>query len=303
MHGSFVVFATVDQGRGGHGEALSLRPAVVGAPGQLDCLPGEARTSLVVVLARAQPREVSESARCLAPTVQVPRGGDDLLEGCARGAVVACSHLLAPQDEQCADSGPRVDGVSLRERALEPDADLAAPRCGGPVGAQRGGDAEPEVDVVVQRICERGTQVLVLDRQLAHGCDPVRADELRADALRQRGEAGRVFGAEVGCLQLERVLAHRVEHAKARYPDPRLLSPQEIRVEERGQRLELRVTDDLGGFERAPACEHRQVTQESLGRSVQELVAPVDRGAQRLLPGRNVAGAAGQNSEGLLQSR
>ena len=54
-------------------------------------------------------------------------------------------------------------------------------------------------------------------------------------------------------------------------------------VHERLERVEIGVRDLLGRLERAAAAEDRQAREEQLLLLAEQLVAPLDRGAQRAL--------------------
>ena len=68
--------------------------------------------------------------------------------------------------------------------------------------------------------------------------------------------------------------------------DPKALGAvaDEVLVDERLQQVELRLGDLLGGIERAAAGEHGQPREERLFPFVEQLVAPLEGRAQRLLP-------------------
>ena len=60
--------------------------------------------------------------------------------------------------------------------------------------------------------------------------------------------------------------------------------------------------DRLGGFERPAAGEHRESLKNPLLRIGQQLVAPVNGGAQRLLTRQRCAVPARQESEALIET-
>jgi len=85
-------------------------------------------------------------------------------------------------------------------------------------------------------------------------------------------------------------VANRLEHQEAG-----IASPQEVVVDERGQRVEARVANLLGGLERAAACEDAKAVEGEALVLSQQVVAPADRRRERPLAGRSVSRAcAGQ---------
>ena len=69
---------------------------------------------------------------------------------------------------------------------------------------------------------------------------------------------------------------------------------KEALLDERLQRVEVGVCHLLGGFECAAASEDGEAGEELLLLAGEELVAPLDRGSQRLLAGIGVAAALEQ---------
>src|SRR5436853_7264718 len=74
------------------------------------------------------------------------------------------------------------------------------------------------------------------------------------------------------------VLADRLEH-----PEPLARVANEAFVDKRLQRVELSISDLLVSFERAAAAEDGDPGKEPPLGLVEQLVAPFDRGAERLL--------------------
>ena len=64
-----------------------------------------------------------------------------------------------------------------------------------------------------------------------------------------------------------------------------------------------RIADGLGALERPRSGEHREAPEQALLGVGQQLVAPVDRLAQRLLPDRQIAAAADEQREPALEAR
>ena len=99
-----------------------------------------------------------------------------------------------------------------------------------------------------------------------------------------------------------RVLADRLQH-----PEPAPLTPRldESFVDERLELVEDVLAgvgaDDLDVRECAPSSEDRYAPKQALLRLVEQRVAPVDRGAQRLLPLGSVARARREHVEGVVE--
>jgi hypothetical protein len=72
-------------------------------------------------------------------------------------------------------------------------------------------------------------------------------------------------------------------------------------VQDRRVRVAVGVADGLGGRQRAAAGEHSQPGQQPLLGRIQQVVAPVQGGPQRLLAGRQVTGPPGQQLQAVLQ--
>ena len=92
---------------------------------------------------------------------------------------------------------------------------------------------------------------------------------------------------------LERILADRVEHAEAAAAPP----PNQALLDERLEDVELGVAYGLRRVERKAAGEHRQPPEELLLVRLEQLVAPLDRRAQRALARRGVARGAGEERQ------
>ena len=109
---------------------------------------------------------------------------------------------------------------------------------------------------------------------------------------------------------LPSVLAERLEHDEARVAVVGHALDEQAVVDERGDAVEdvdaevlAGVADGLGRLERAAAGEDREAPEQRLLGRRQQVVAPVDRAAQRLLALRQVARAAGQQLEPPFDAR
>ena len=104
---------------------------------------------------------------------------------------------------------------------------------------------------------------------------------------------------------LERVRADRLQHREARLAVGLFLLAEQAVVDQRREPGEdvLAAADGLGGVERAAAGEDGEAREERLLVRAEQVVAPVDRRAERLLAGGQVARAAGEEVEALLEPR
>ena len=127
------------------------------------------------------------------------------------------------------------------------------------------------------------------------------AGQLRLGALGETDEVQRVQVAPlvVGGRQLAGVLADQVEQPVA-VASP----PHHARVDERGQMLDCRplTADGERRLGREAAAEDRQAAQQVPCRGLEQLVAPVERGAHRPLTRRLVACPAGEHVETRVQA-
>ena len=98
------------------------------------------------------------------------------------------------------------------------------------------------------------------------------------------------------CEPLGGKLADRLQH-----PEPIAGSSYETLVHERAEHVDPGVADDFRRLERAAADEHRKTCEERLLVPREEVVRPLDRRAQRLLPGIGVA-APSQHVQPLRQT-
>src|SRR5262245_13735273 len=88
---------------------------------------------------------------------------------------------------------------------------------------------------------------------------------------------------------LVRVLADDLEHREAI-----ATASHEALVDERAEILERRVADRFRGSECPASGEDAEPREQLLGARLEQVVAPVERHAQRLLMLRRVAAPAGQ---------
>ena len=106
---------------------------------------------------------------------------------------------------------------------------------------------------------------------------------------------------------IEGVLLDRLEHREARTPDRTLAPPQETRVRKRRQPLDHPCAvlsfrrDRLGGVEGAAPRKDGETREQNLVGGIEELVAPVDGPAQRLVARGKIAPAAGQQLQSVLE--
>ena len=90
--------------------------------------------------------------------------------------------------------------------------------------------------------------------------------------------------------QLDRELPDRVEHPEA----PAAPAPHEALHDQGLQAVELRIADRLGRLEREASLEDREAAEGSCSSGPEQLVAPLERRAQRALALGSVARAGGR---------
>ena len=189
--------------------------------------------------------------------------------------------------------GARVHHQVEGELAVEvPQERPVAP--GGGREAQRGA-----------RVSFLGRDALPPDRPLRVSRDgPLRGPEEIAHPARV-ARAGVLVLAGLG-QAFERELAHGLEQVKAR--DPVLLAAgEEALVGQRRQavqRVDAGVRGDLGGRLLGEAArEHAEPSEERLLVGPQQIVAPGERGAQRLLAGGQIAPLAREQGQRSIEAR
>ena len=145
----------------------------------------------------------------------------------------------------------------------------------------------------------------------------LRSHQVRLGLL---GKCQEVFGMATleggqltaGLQLLKGVLPDRLQHREARLALGGLLRAEEALFDQRAHAIEDvgfrilgvgegRVVHSFPSTEGESADEDRQATEQSLLGLGQEVVAPGDRGAERLLTDGNVPGATGQKLEAMLQ--
>ena len=182
----------------------------------------------------------------------------------------------------------------------------------GPERGHRGGQPQRGAWVMLAVPAERRADVVVLD---ADPLQPLLSGQarVRAAAGLHQGQERRGVGA-AGPLRLRhrrqalgRVLADRLQHRVTHQPRARHL-PQQALVDQLRHAVEHRQADvhrgvayHLDDLQAGAPGEHRARGEEPPGSLGQQRVAPGDRGAQRLLPVRQVAAAAGQQAQRMVQ--
>ena len=187
---------------------------------------------------------------------------------------------------------------------------LAALRVGStqlPVAPERGADPQTDIRLVFfGGPCHRRTQVV------AFGVEPLEPDQLlwseqrRLGLLREREIEARVAPLHRLTVALRqsfgRVLADRLEHPEAWLAGGHVLRPEQAVVEQRfdtRDHVDLEVTGDRSStVQREAADEDAEAREESLLLRAEEVVTPLDRGAQRPVPpGQACAGLGPQDLE------
>ena len=122
--------------------------------------------------------------------------------------------------------------------------------------------------------------------------------------MRQADDIPVAAGVEL----LQGELADRLQHPEARLPLSTLGLANEALVDERGERGKnvepvAGCISGLGRLQRPAAGEDRQPAKQRLLAGREQVVAPGDGVAQRLLARGQVAGAAGQQRQAPVQPR
>ncbi len=146
--------------------------------------------------------------------------------------------------------------------------------------------------------------MVALEREQIH----VALAPVARDLLGDREEVLRVPAPDLlrlaaGFEALEGVGADRLQHREARLAVGLFLLAEHVVVDQRreaGQET-LVTADGLGGGERAAAGEDGEAREECLLVRAEQVVAPVDRRAERLLARGHVPWAAGEEVEALLE--
>ena len=252
-----------------------------------------------------------------------------LVEG--RGGRVLVAQLAVVGDRRCGAPQVRASASPLRSESPAP-ASSASTRSGGALGRgdqrrvepavalgevaavqpeapQRRGQAQGRLRIAAQREGQRRAQVVVLGLQraqraaraggervvlLGQGQAPVEVAHGRPLVLARRVEA------------LGGVLADGVEQAEA---PARSTTTSDLSTS-RASRSTISPPGDgaagahlLGGLQREAAGEDGQAAEEHALLAGEQVVAPLDRGAQRLLARARRAAAAGEDVEAVVQAR
>ena len=131
----------------------------------------------------------------------------------------------------------------------------------------------------------------------------------RLGLLRERDEvlempAARLVALARRAQPLDGVVAHELEQHEARLVG--LALRHEALVDERRKPFQDRAVDSAHGFgrrERAPTGEHAELREEPLRAGLEQVIAPVERHAQRLLVSRSVAAPAREELEAVAEPR
>src|SRR5262249_6613095 len=147
------------------------------------------------------------------------------------------------------------------------DSDVAGQ--GRLAGVERPIDRTPQVVRLRKRQLEPLAELLPLDNQVGgFGDGEEELGATPADLVR--------FGALVEPLRC--VLADRLEH-----PEALVRIPEQALLDERLERLDVRVAHPLGGVQRATAREDTEAPEEALLAGSEKIVAPFECRPQRRL--------------------
>ncbi len=271
------------------------------------------RAGKVSLLVRDAP-EIAERGRDAFAVADLAAKREALLVRCSRGDVVA---LLAREDAGAALRARPGGGRSVgrgREHGgvpVPPFGRIAAHR---PEPPERPGEQEAAHRITVsgRGPRQRQTQIVVLLFEAVEPCLLIGAGKMRPGLLgdaREIGEMPVAPAASVGVrLLLLRILAHGLEHPEAARA-ARLLDLHEALVGERGHEVErlplfdaLAAADLDGGDHRRAPGEDGEPAEERALVFVEEVVAPVDQRAQRLVPRQRGARASGEKPQSLVEA-
>ena len=268
---------------------------------QLGALPGELGGLFVLPGGHREPGELGQRGRFGAAVADFPRELEAAVERLLRGHEVTLAERRVARREVGLRERGGWDSLARGERLGEPAAALAHQPARAPEADERAGELQPELDLGGRdRPRERGPDVVVL---LVEANEPerlVRAGELGLGGDHELQVALGVPPAQLvelafGLEPLERVLPDRLEQAEARLAVGAVRLADEALVDERGETLEdlpevhLVAADGVGDLQRAAAREDAEPRQQRLLGRLEQVVAPVDRVAQRPLPRRQVA--------------
>ena len=253
-------------------------------------------------VAQADGRQVAERGRrgrLVAHLGREVAGLPELLGSAVRVVLEVREHTAGQQRAR-----PQRGGRGRRLHPREPRPALGEPPLEQPPGAQADRQARRGVrPVVVEQPAEGGEQVAAARVQVGQqvgGVRPVEAGDGGLDPLDEqvrKAVPGVVLLARVP-QPLQRVLAHAGQQAEA----PLVAAhgpPHEAALHELVEVAEhvLDVPDGLRLGQPELAREDAQARQQPRGAGRQQRVAPVDGGAQRALPVRQVAGAADEHPQ------
>ena len=214
------------------------------------------------------------------------------------------------------DQRPRA-GRGLRRRSLQDTAQpptaldqVAVPQ---PERPEEAGQIERPVTIRRQAPIQRGPQVVVLDLEPIERHPPGRSRQGAMSCFgdgQSPGAVGRLDRGPLAMLDepVEAVLADGLQHPVARHRG-RVIQGDERLVHELTEERDRvaraapgRHGDRLDGIERRAADEHRQQSEHPALRLGQQVVAPVERGLERLLAGQRRPAAADQEVEAIVQT-
>src|SRR5207249_11738862 len=99
------------------------------------------------------------------------------------------------------------------------------------------------------------------------------------------------------------VVSNRLEHEESRLPVGSLFRAQQAVLEQDLNGVEIGITHPFGRIEAEAAGKDARARKEALLTRVQEIEAPIERGAHRLLPLGAVARPATKEVEPLAEAR
>ena len=207
----------------------------------------------------------------------------------------------------------RRHALGPRQSLVEPARTLDRVAVRVPVPAERGRQAQHRLELVVrgepaEHAVERGPEVVVLD---VHSSEPLALPLALQLALRLLGEVRVPAGVAAAQLRLlaglgqplEREAAHGLQHPEARLARDLAAARDEADAEQ-GLEPDLVGLADLPRSRERPAAAEDGEPREQLAVGLgEQVVAPVERAPECLLPRRRVARALDQDRELVLEPR
>ncbi len=223
-----------------------------------------------------------------------------------RVCVVALELRAMSDDEQRRGARGRRDVAAELERRIKPSPTLTR-QARLPVRPQgRRASQDGLRPTCLEEELERHAEIVELPLDPVQPLVLARSEQRLVCTFRELDRPRRVAattGFQLAPLRepLVGVLADRLEHRVAGFAGLVGLLDQ-VLLDESAERVEVGVADLLGGFKGRASREHGEAGEQCLLGLGEQLVGPVDRGAQRLLAGGGVSRSLGEQREPLVEA-